>query len=143
MLTCRLITEFSDAKLIVPLICSKIPFSKNLYYIETSQSIRISVCFWYHLYCYFHSRRKIKGVLRICKLVRISWICKNQKNVAEYVLLVCYVPFVLPTARINIINHFILTYPPWQLCERYFPLPSTFSNFSEFFYFPFFRWYVL
>ena len=97
----------------------------------------------HRLCCYHHSRRKIRRIPRICTFSRISWICKNRKNFAKYFMLVCYALFVLSTARINVKNNLISTYPPWKLCKRYFPLPGTFSNFSQFFSFPFFTWHVL
>ena len=97
----------------------------------------------YHLCCYHHSRRKIRKILRICRFARISWICKNRKNFAKYFMLVCCALFVLSTARINVKNNLIFTYPPWKLCKRYFPLPGTLSDFSQFFSFPFFRWHLL
>ena len=90
----------------------------------------------FHLCCYLYSRGKIRWILRIFKFARISWICKSRKNFAEYFLLVCYGLFVFSTARIKIKNN-------KHLHTRYFPLPGTFFNFSQFFSFPFFRLHVL
>ena len=67
----------------------------------------------YLLCCYPHSGRKLRIILRICKFSRISWICKNRKNFAEYFMLVYYGLSVLSTARIKIKNNLIFTYPPW------------------------------
>ena len=91
----------------------------------------------HYLCCYLHSRRKIKIILRICKFTRISWILKNRKNFAEYFVLVCYGLFVLSTATIN-------TYMPALVTlQKIYYLAQYFFQFSQFFYFPFFRWHTL
>ena len=59
----------------------------------------------YHPCCYLYSRRKIGRILRIFKFAMIIWICKSQKNFAEYFLLVCYELFVFSIARLKIKNN--------------------------------------
>ena len=120
----------------------EIIFSKNSFHIETYISLhqQITMITWYIFVS--QSKPTIKW-FRYIPITKISWIYKNRKNFAKYFMLVCYALFVLSTARINVKNNLISTYPPWKLCKRCFPLPGTFSNFSQFFSFPFFTWHVL